>query len=219
MLVASAGPELSRRLERVLPARHVIEAVAPAKLMDRLARGGCDLVIVDGGDGELCARVRAAHRALPLLAVTEADDVEARVRALEAGADDCLAEPWAGSQMAARVGALGRRAALVPEEPEQIEADGCVIDLPAARITRSGRSQRLSPREVELLRWLMRHSGRAISREELLEQVWQVAPGLETRRVDVAVAALRKKLERDPASPVLLVSVRGLGYAWGPGLT
>jgi DNA-binding response OmpR family regulator len=192
--------------------------VAPAELLERLRGGDCELLIVDG-DAALCEKVRAAHRALPILAVTSGDDVEARVRALEAGADDAVAGPWAHSQMAARVGALGRRAALVPEPARSFEADGCVIDLGAARAVRAGREIKLTAREAQIIEWLVRHAGRAVSREELLEHVWGVAPGLETRSVDVAIAALRKKIERDAAKPALLVSLRGLGYAWGPGLT
>jgi DNA-binding response OmpR family regulator len=218
VLVASATAALSERLARALSERHQLETVAPARLLERLARGGCDLVIIED-DAALCEKVRAAHRALPMLAVTAADDVEARVRALESGADDVMAEPWARSQMAARVGALGRRAALVPEQPRTVEADGCTIDLAKARALRAGREIKLTAREVSIIAWLMRHGGRAVSRDELLEHVWEVAPGLETRSVDVAIAALRKKIERDPSSPALVVSVLGLGYAWGPSLT
>jgi DNA-binding response OmpR family regulator len=218
VLVASATVALTDRLETALGGRHALETVAPARLLERLARGGCDLLIIED-DAALCEKVRSKYRALPMLAVTGADDVEARVRALESGADDVMAEPWARSQMAARVGALGRRAALVPEAPRTLEADGCTIDLASARAVRAGREIKLTAREVSVIAWLVRHAGRAVSRDQLLEHVWEVSPGLETRSVDVAIAALRKKIERDPASPLLVVSVRGVGYAWGPSLT
>jgi two-component system response regulator RegX3 len=65
------------------------------------------------------------------------------------------------------------------------------------------------------VRWLSRHAGRVVSRGELLEHVWEVSPGNETRAVDVAVAGLRAKLERDPATPAIIVSVKGAGYRWG----
>ena len=220
ILVATRDAQLLLRLHQALPARHELEAVSPEAVLARIA--DCELLVIDDSDGDaaaLSASVRAANRVLPILAVTQPGDLEARVRALEAGADDSLAEPWAGSQMAARVGALGRRGALVPDDDTRVEADGCVLLLEAGRAERTGRAVSLSAREVELVRWLMRHAGRAVSREELLEQVWQVSPDIETRSVDVAVAALRKKIERDPSTPSLIVSVRGLGYAWGPGLT
>jgi DNA-binding response OmpR family regulator len=213
--IVVGGEALAARLRSVL-AQHQLEAVAPSELLARLGRGDCDLVIVDGP--EQCDAIRRAHRVLPLLAVTPTDDVAARVHALESGADDSLSVPFAPSQMMARVDALGRRAALVPDEPEQISADGLTLDLGAARATREGVVTALSGREVALLRWLIRHAGRAVPREELLVEVWNVAPGVETRSVDVAVNVLRKKIERDPAAPSLVVSVRGVGYAWGPSL-
>jgi DNA-binding response OmpR family regulator len=216
---AAAAPALAAAVSH----RHTLEPVEPERFLARLGSGGCDLVIVDldgaGAEDEWCAKIRAAHRALPVLALTREGDVAARVRALEHGADDALSRPGAPSQIAARVDALGRRAALAPAEPERIEADGATIDLGRAVCERDGRTVRLTAREVELVRWLVRHAGRPVARAALLEHVWGVAPTIETRAVDVAVAELRKKLERDPARPALVVSVRGLGYAWRPDLT
>jgi DNA-binding response OmpR family regulator len=219
--VASASEELARRLEAALDDAHAIERMAPGALLAHLARGDVQLAVLDARDAgaeALCEAVRAAHPALPILALTSADDAAARVRALERGADDALSESWGASQVAARVGALSRRAALTPSAPEQLEGDGCAIDLGRAEASRDGRAVKLSAREVAILRWLARHGGRAASREELLEHVFGVSPRAETRSVDVAVAALRKKIERDPAQPRLIVSLRGLGYAWGPSL-
>jgi two-component system OmpR family response regulator len=215
IVVVTARRELGD-LERAL-ARHVLERVEPRAAIERIALGACDLVLVDAGDGaaELCERIRAAHRAIPVLAVTPEGDVAARVRVLEQGADDAVARPWAPSQMAARVDALGRRAALVPADPERIEQDGCAIDLARATCRRDGRDAALTALEVQIVRWLSRHRGRAVGRAELLEHVWGVAPTLSTRAVDVAISALRKKIERDPERPRLIVSVRGVGYSWG----
>jgi DNA-binding response OmpR family regulator len=119
------------------------------------------------------------------------------------------------SQVAARVGAAGRRAAALPRPPEQIEIDGCTIDLSACTVTRNGRTDALTRREVDLVRWLARHVGHVVSRAELLEHVWGVAPHNTTRAVDVAIAGLRAKLERDPRQPAVIVSVKGAGYRWG----
>lgn len=218
IVVASGRADLAERLEAALGGP--LERVAPNALLARLARGAVGLAVIDGRDPgatALCEQARAAHRALPLVVVTAADDAVARVRALSAGADDALSGDWSHSQVAARFGALERRAALVPRDPDRICADGCEIDLDRAVATRDGRAVQLSAREAELLGWLHRHAGRAVSREELLAQVFGVAPGIETRSVDVAIATLRKKIERDPARPALIVSVRGRGYAWGPG--
>lgn len=172
-----------------------------------------DVVIV--GSIEAAERLRREHPAVAVIVFTRTGDVEARIRALEAGAHDAVDAGFAMSQVAARVGAAGRRAALVPRPPERIEIDGCTIDLSACTASRDGREQPLTRREVDLVRWLSRHAGRVISRRELLEHVWAVSPGIETRAVDVAVAGLRAKLERDPATPAIIISVKGAGYRWG----
>ncbi len=87
-----------------------------------------------------------------------------------------------------------------------------------ASCRRGNTTHSLTTLEVDLLRWLLRHRGRVVSRQELLQHVWHVSPTIATRAIDVAVAALRGKLERDPAEPHLLISIRGQGYAWGPDL-
>ena len=141
-------------------------------------------------------------------------DVEARVRALDGGAADAIDASFPMSQMVARVGAAGRRSALMPRPADRLEVDGCTIDLRACTTERDGRVQALTRREVELVRWFARHAGRVVSRAELLEHVWNVSPRNDTRAVDVAIASLRAKLERTPPEPSILVSIKGAGYRW-----
>jgi two-component system OmpR family response regulator len=179
-----------------------------------------DVVIVAGERAitvNLVGLLRARDEALPILALTasgELDDVDGRVAGLRAGADDALSVPFAGSQMVARVDALGRRAKLVPRLPDLLEADGCMFDLSRCVAVRDGKVVQLSPREVELIRWLHRHRERTVERKEILEHVFRVSPEIETRSVDMAIATLRKKIEREPEKPAIIVSVKGLGYAW-----
>jgi DNA-binding response OmpR family regulator len=137
------------------------------------------------------------------------------VRALDAGADDAFDARFAPSQMMARTGAVLRRAALVPKTPERVEIDGCVLDFGAAKAQRGENACDLTKREVDLLKWLHRHRDRVVTRAELLEHVWGVSPENTTRAIDVAVAALRAKIERDPREPAIIVSVKGAGYRWG----
>jgi two-component system, OmpR family, response regulator len=152
---------------------------------------------------------------LPILALTEGiDEVDARVANLRAGADDAMTVPFAHSQMMARVDALGRRARLVPRLPDLLEADGCLFDLSRCVAVRDGKVTQLSPREVDLIRWLHRNRERTVERREILEHVFRVSPDIETRSVDMAIATLRKKIERSPDRPAIIVSVKGLGYAW-----
>jgi len=171
-----------------------------------------DLALV--GTPELAERLKRERPRDAVIVVTKIGDVPARVRALELGADDAFDASFPPSQMVARVGAAGRRAAAMPRDPERVSIDGCTIDLAAATVERDGTRTPLTAREVELVRWLSRHRGQVVSRGELLQNVWRVAAGNETRAVDVAIAGLRAKIERDPADPRIIVSVRGAGYRW-----
>jgi DNA-binding response OmpR family regulator len=186
-------------------------AAAPPERIDH------DVAIVAGPAAStvnLCAMLRTRDPALPILLLTERGLVEDRVAGLRAGADDALEVPFHASQMVARVDALGRRARLVPPLPEIIEADGCMFDLARCIAVREGKLIALSAREAELLRWLHRHRERAVLRKEILEHVFHVSPNIESRSVDMAIATLRKKIEREPEKPAIIVSVKGLGYAW-----
>jgi two-component system response regulator MtrA len=145
----------------------------------------------------------------PVIVLTSPGDVAARIRALEAGAEDALDAGFAPSQMVARVGAVARRAA-----PEAVEADGCTLDLAGHTATRDGRGTPLTSREVDIVRYLLRNRARVVPRAELLENVWGVSPDVTTRSVDVAISALRSKIERDPRSPTIIGSVKNAGYRW-----
>jgi DNA-binding response OmpR family regulator len=176
-----------------------------------------DIVVLAGAAAvNACAVVRARDAALPILVLTERGLVEDRVAGLRAGADDALEVPFAASQAVARVDALGRRARLVPKLPEILEADGCMFDLGRQAALRGGVGTALSAREVSMIRWLHRNRHRTVTRKEILEHVFGVSPDVETRSVDMAIATLRKKIEREPDHPAIIVSVKGTGYAWGP---
>ncbi|HEY4222935.1 MAG TPA: response regulator transcription factor [Myxococcota bacterium] len=179
--------------------------------------GRADLMIVD--DAAEVARARAADPALPILTITAGDDVLARVAALRAGADDAMAAPFHASQMMARVDALGRRASLVPKPADIVDVDGATLDLTALTCTRGHSESALTPREASLLRFLLVHRERAVSRSELLVAVWGHSAEMATRTVDMTIARLRKKIERDPQDPRVIVSVVGAGYRLGHPVT
>jgi DNA-binding response OmpR family regulator len=176
---------------------------------------GVELLVLAGAAATaLCATLRARDPILPIMILTDRGLVEDRVAGLRAGADDCVEVPFAPTQMVARVDALARRARLIPPLPEIIEADGCMFDLSRCLAVRDGKVITLSPREAELVRWLHRHRERAVERKEILEHVFGVSPNIESRSVDMAIATLRKKIERTPERPAIIVSVKGLGYTW-----
>ena len=115
----------------------------------------------------------------------------------------------------APVEALERRMQTGVEEPVVIEVDDCSIDLGRCQALRNGETISLTSREAAILRWLFQHRSRAVSRPELLEVVWDSPGDLQTRTVDMTMANLRRKVERNPAEPRIVVTVKGVGYAWG----
>ncbi|MBA3501312.1 MAG: response regulator transcription factor [Myxococcota bacterium] len=171
-----------------------------------------DLALV--GTPEAAEKLRRARPFDAIIVVTKIGDVAARVQALEVGADDAFDASYPMAQVAVRVNVAGRRAAMMPRPSEVIEIDGCTIDLSASTAMRED-TVALTTREVEIIRYLARHAGQVVSRGELLQNVWRVAAGNETRAVDVAMVGLRAKLERDAGNPAIILSVRGAGYRWG----
>lgn len=173
-----------------------------------------DVVVV--GSVDLAERLHRERPAQAVVVYTKLGDVEARIRALQVGASDAVDASFPMSQVAVRFDAAGRRAAMIPRDPETLAADGCTIDLSANTAERDGVVVDLTKKEVDVIRWLSRHAGRAVERSELLQHVWAVSPASETRAVDVCIAGLRAKLERDPQNPAIIVSIKGVGYRWAP---
>lgn len=218
--LARAHPELVAALDRaghsVEPGRVGTKASAgtatiPAEQLAALYP--FDVVIVTSI--ELSEQLYKLAPTLAVIVFTKPGDVEARVRALDGGAADAMDPSFPMSQSVARIGAAGRRAALMPRPVEQVEIQGCTIDLRACTAERNGKLAVLTPREVSLVRWFARHTGRVVTRAELLEHVWEVSPRNDTRAVDVAIAALRAKIEAVPSAPSILISIKGSGYRWG----
>jgi DNA-binding response OmpR family regulator len=179
-----------------------------------------DLVLLDlmlpKLDGiEVCRRLRHARPALPILMLTARGAEDDKVRGLNCGADDYITKPFGARELLARIEAAGRRAQSAPAEPETMEADGCRFDLGHCTATRGKKSVELTAREVGIIRWLHRHRNRAVSRAELLEHIWGLHANTETRTVDMTIANLRHKIERDPSEPAIIQSVKGVGYMWG----
>ena len=184
-----------------------------------------DLLLLDlvlpGTDGlEILQRVREIRPTLPVIILSARGEEDDRVAGLKCGADDYVVKPFSVKDLLARVEAVLRRS---PQRPLDVEtlalAEGCAdFARREIRFTDGGRSE-LSEREVELLRYLAAHRGRAVSRDELLANVWRINPqGLPTRTIDMHVARLREKMRDNPDDPQVLLTVRGKGYmfAWQP---
>jgi DNA-binding response OmpR family regulator len=188
--------------------------------LQHLEQQSFDLVLLDlmlpGIDGlEVCTRTRQARPDLPILMLTARGAEDDRVAGLDSGADDYVCKPFGARELLARIEALGRRAGTLSEVAGVLCADGCDIDLERHSAARDGREVRLTPREAGVLRWLYRHRRRAVGRPELLEKVWGASGEMQTRTVDMTVAKLRQKIERNPAEPTIVLTVPGVGYAWG----
>ena len=222
----TAATRLSQYNDRVRVLIDVANGRVSEELVETLVRAGHEVVrgpagvtrrfdVVVVGSVDVAERLRRERPHDAIIVFTRIGDVEARINALEAGASDAVDASFPPSQIAARVGAAGRRAAAIPRDPERFTIDGCTIDLSACTAERDGAIVALTKREVDIVRWLSRHAGHVVSRADLLQHVWQLSPRTETRAVDVAIAGLRGKLERDPASPAIITSVKGAGYRWG----
>jgi DNA-binding response OmpR family regulator len=181
------------------------------------AQGGRpDLIVLDlmlpGLDGFRVLRaVREAPDGPPVLILTARGEEADKVRGLKLGADDYVTKPFGLLELLARVEALLRRSkGRFARRHEQFgEVD---LDVAARTVHRSGQSVDLAPRELELLLALLEAHGAAVSRLDLLRRVWGYAAGVVTRTVDTHIAELRRKLERDPARPEHILTVRKLGY-------
>ena len=159
---------------------------------------------------EIIRRLREAGRGLPVIVLSARGSVDAKIRGLEAGGDDYLAKPFS---VVARVQALLRRASRA-EETTVLKVDDLVMDLVTHRVTRAGEPIDLQPLEYQLLEYLMRNKGRVVSRNTILDRVWNYSFDPHTNVVESRVYHLREKIDRQSARK-LLRTVRGFGYVLG----
>ncbi len=173
-----------------------------------------DLILPGPSGFEILEAVRAARPTLPVIILTARGEESDRVKGLRLGADDYVVKPFSVRELLARVEAVLRRSPERPNAVTRIRLPEGVADLARCEVRfKNGKRSELSEREVELLRYLAGHAGRAISREEILQRVWRLDPKrLETRTIDMHIANLRDKLDDDPNQPKVLLTVRGKGY-------
>lgn len=199
----------------------VLQAANGTDGLARALRASCDLLLLDlilpGHSGfEILQAVREARPTLPVIILTARGEEADRVKGLRLGADDYVVKPFSVRELLARVEAVLRRSPERPNEVSRIPLPDGVADLARCEVRfKDGGRVELSEREVELLRYLAAHAGRAISRDEILQRVWRLDPKqVETRTIDMHVAHLRAKLRDDAEAPKMLLTVRGRGYMW-----
>ena len=194
----------------------VVEAVDGTAGLLEFDRGGADIVLLDlmmpGISGtEVCRQLRL-QSSVPVIMVTALDTEVDKVVGLELGADDYVTKPFSQRELLARIRAVLRRGQEIELIPDVIEAGGVRMDVERHEVAVDGYSVRLALTECELLVMLLRNAGRVMTRGQLIDRVWGADYVGDTKTLDVHVKRLRAKIEEDPAHPVHLVTVRGLGY-------
>jgi len=174
-----------------------------------------DLILLDVMlpklDGfEVCRELRRARVRTPILMLTARTQEAEKVMGLEAGADDYVTKPYSPRELRARIRALLRRTA--GELPETYRFGDVEVDFLRHEVRRAGRHVDLTPTEFKLLTSFVRHPGRVLTREQLLDEVWGHGVFVTERVVDNQMTNLRKKIEPEPSRPRHLCNVRGVGY-------
>jgi DNA-binding response OmpR family regulator len=183
-----------------------------------------DLMLPELSGVEVC-RILRAESAVPIVMLTARDSEVDKVVGLELGADDYVTKPFSLRELTARIRGIFRRADQIASAsvvttdgqgsgalPPPVDLGRVLVDLAGHRLLRDGKPVPIKPKAFELLAFLLRNPGQVFTRDQLLEHVWGYDYAGETRTVDVHVHWLRVELEADPANPVLLQTVRGVGY-------
>ncbi|AGC90382.1 response regulator transcription factor [Staphylococcus warneri] len=199
--VAYDGEEALQKVESSQPDLIVLDVMLPKK------------------DGiEVCKTIRSDKNLVPILMLTAKDDEFDRVLGLELGADDYMTKPFSPREVVARVKAILRRSQFVNEvEHNETDDEDIIIDSIRIRpeffeVYKDDELLELTPKEFELLLYLIERQGRVITREHMLNSVWNYEFAGDSRIVDVHISHLRDKLEENPKQPKLIKTVRGLGY-------
>jgi len=224
ILVVDDEPQITRVLRRGL-ATHGYEvqvAQGGEEALAVLSHWTPDLIVTDlsmpqMGGLELCRRLRAAST-VPIIVLSVKGEERIKVEALDAGADDYVTKPFGMDELLARVRAALRRAqASTGGEVKAIETGDFHVELEKRLITVRGQEVHLTPKEYELLTYLIRHSGKVLTHRTLLGAIWGGDYVEQTEYLRVFVGQLRKKIEPDPAKPRYILTEPWVGYRFDPG--
>jgi two-component system KDP operon response regulator KdpE len=224
VLVIDDEPQIRRVV------RHAVEADRARVLEAATGRAGVDiaasehpgLIILDLGlpdiDGAQVCRAIRSWSAVPIIVLSAHASVQEKAALLDLGADDYIAKPFSTIELQARVRAQLRRARLVPAaQSHTVEADGALIDLAKPEVKRNGAAVHLTKTEWDLLRALMQSAGRTLTHRQLFAAVWGNAHGDAQQYLRVHIRSIRRKIERDPVRPRLIITEPGVGYRFESG--
>lgn len=176
-----------------------------------------DLVILDlmlpGLNGyEVCKKLKESNPDIPIVMLTAKSQESDIVTGLDLGADDYITKPFSILEVLARINALLRRSGSGSNIPEVFHTGDLEIHFKKYKAYRHGEAVKLSPREFEILRYLLERKGEVVTRDDLLNQVWGYDSFPYTRTIDAHIAMLRKKIEANPEKPEMIITVHGKGY-------
>ena len=220
ILLVEDEPSLVLTLtDRLLSEGYEVEAAGDGDAaVDRAIAGSFDMVLLDvmlpGRDGfEVCRELRQRGLQIPIVMLTARGQVVDRVVGLKLGADDYVTKPFEMIELLARMEAIFRRARASSSSPAGTYAFGSVrVDFRSGEVFRDGEPVTLSALEFKLLAFFIQNRGALLTRDELLDKVWGYDAMPTTRTVDVHVASLRQRLERNPSRPEYILTVHGRGY-------
>jgi DNA-binding response OmpR family regulator len=185
--------------------------------MDQATTAKPDLILLDVmlpkmSGLDICKKIRSDGNIVPIIMLTARGQEIDKVLGLKLGADDYVTKPFSFLELMARVEALLRRTAPRESNLDVAEFGNIHIDFKKCELTRAGEPVEMTPRELELLRFMIEHEGEVVTRDQLLDAVWGYEKMPFTRTVDMHIAKLRKKIEPNPAEPVHVVTVHRYGY-------
>lgn len=220
ILVIEDDPAILRGLTDALTSEgyEVLAARDGKKALDLGLRETMDLIVLDlmlpGINGfDLCKKFREDRLNVPILILSARSREADKVVGLELGADDYVTKPFGVAELLARIKALLRRGSQPsPRKLRSYSFGEIDLDFERLEAARKGKPFDLTAREFALLAWFIQHRGKVVSREQLLTSVWKHETAPVTRTVDTHIAQLRKKIEKDPARPKWIVSLRSAGY-------
>lgn len=197
-------------------ARTVNEAAGFIDRIDRYDLLILDVTLPDGTGFDVCEKVRKENQQIPILFLTASDEEVNIIRGLDSGGDDYITKPFKLGELCSRIRALLRRAGVFKDEKAGvIECGDISIDLFGSRAALKGKALDLTGAEYRLLCLLVRNANRVVTREIILNELWDDAGNfVDDNTLSVYVRRLREKVETDPSHPEHLITMRGFGYQW-----
>ena len=194
----------------------IVEATTYAEALERMSAHDCEMIVLDpafsDGDGFDLIRIIRCQSLIPIIVLSMRDDERSKVRALDLGADDYVAKPFAGSELLARVRAAFRHRFQAQGEGRNFVSGDLVVDLVRRMVRVSGRPAALTPLEHQVLSVLVRYAGRVLTHRQLTPEIWGESTLASLQPLRVAISGLRRKIKANPNRPIHIVTETRIGY-------